>query len=184
MKAMILSGRVCPQASIASGSERCPSSIFVLPLLRATREDRTSLTSHLTGVDLHYWGTVDFEYYHPSAATTRDGNLVITVSQENIGGLNFKSAMLQSWNKLCFQYNFYIEVNVQYPGTPDITGFWPGVWTMGNLGRPGYGASNEGTWPYTYDSCDVGTLPNQTWTNGTGPLAALNTGNTPSGSLS
>jgi beta-glucanase (GH16 family) len=119
---------------------------------------------------------VDFEYYHPSAATTRDGNLVITISQENIGDLNFKSAMLQSWNKLCFQNNFYIEVNVQYPGTPDITGFWPGVWTMGNLGRPGYGATNEGTWPYSYDSCDVGTMPNQTYANGTGPTAALTTG--------
>jgi len=33
---------------------------------------------------------------------------------------------------------------------------------MGNLGRAGYGASLDGTWPYTYDACDVGTLPNQT----------------------
>jgi len=33
---------------------------------------------------------------------------------------------------------------------------------MGNLGRAGYGASLEGLWPYTYDACDVGTLPNQT----------------------
>lgn len=29
---------------------------------------------------------------------------------------------------------------------------------------------------YSYDSCDVGTLPNQTWVNGTGPIAALTTG--------
>lgn len=35
-------------------------------------------------------------------------------------------------------------------------------WAMGNLGRAGYGASLDGTWPYTYDSCDVGTLKNQT----------------------
>jgi len=33
---------------------------------------------------------------------------------------------------------------------------------MGNLGRAGYGASLDGMWPYTYDACDVGTLPNQT----------------------
>lgn len=33
---------------------------------------------------------------------------------------------------------------------------------MGNLGRVGYGASLDGTWPYTYDACDVGTLANQT----------------------
>lgn len=29
-------------------------------------------------------------------------------------------------------------------------------------GRAGYGASLEGTWPYSYDACDVGTAPNQT----------------------
>ena len=46
---------------------------------------------------------------------------------------------------------------------------------MGNLGRPGYGATTDGTWPYTYNSCDVGTFPNQTWANGTGPAAALHT---------
>jgi hypothetical protein len=57
---------------------------------------------------------------------------------------------------------------------------------MGNLGRPGYGATLDGTWPYTqvsssfvlcqaftlfhrYDSCDVGTLPNQTDQNGPSP---------------
>lgn len=33
---------------------------------------------------------------------------------------------------------------------------------MGNLGRAGYGASLDGLWPYSYDTCDVGTLPNQT----------------------
>jgi hypothetical protein len=26
----------------------------------------------------------------------------------------------------------------------------------------GYGGSLDGTWPYSYDECDVGTLPNQT----------------------
>lgn len=130
---------------------------------------------------MHYAGTNDFEYYHPSAATTRDGSLVITITQEDIGGLNFKSAMLQSWNKLCFQYNFYVEVNVRYPGTPDITGFWPGAWAMGNLGRPGYLGANDGLWPYSYDSCDAGTLPNQTWANNTGPQAALTTGHEATG---
>ena len=45
---------------------------------------------------------------------------------------------------------------------------------MGNLGRAGYGASLDGLWPYSYDSCDVGTLANQTL-NGL-PLAATDTG--------
>lgn len=47
---------------------------------------------------------------------------------------------------------------------------------MGNLGRPGYGATTEGTWPYSYDSCDVGALPNQTNVAQTGPAAALTSG--------
>lgn len=54
--------------------------------------------------------------------------------------------------------------------------------TMGNLGRAGYGATLDGMWPYSYDSCDVGTLPNQTL-NGL-PAAALTGGNTPDGHLS
>lgn len=29
------------------------------------------------------------------------------------------------------------------------TSFWPGVWTMGNLGRAGYGATTEGEWAFT-----------------------------------
>lgn len=41
---------------------------------------------------------------------------------------------------------------------------------MGNLGRAGYGGSLDGTWPYTYDSCDVGTLPNQTLNGKAFPL--------------
>lgn len=81
--------------------------------------------------------------------------------------------MLQSWNQLCFQYSAYIEVRLSLPGSPDVSGFWPGVWTMGNLGRPGYGATTEGTWPYTYDSCNLGVLKNQTNMAGTGPDAAL-----------
>ncbi|PPQ86654.1 LOW QUALITY PROTEIN: hypothetical protein CVT25_006838 [Psilocybe cyanescens] len=45
-------------------------------------------------------------------------------------------------------------------------------WSMGNLGRAGYGASVEGLWPYSYDTCDVGTLPNQTYPGENRPLAA------------
>jgi len=82
---------------------------------------------------------------------------------------------LQSWNKLCFTTG-YIEVAISLPGTHQTPGFWPGAWTMGNLGRAGYGATTEGTWPYSYDTCDLGTFPNQTNKAGTGPQGAL-TGN-------
>jgi hypothetical protein len=90
-----------------------------------------------------------------------------------------------------------VEVNIRLPGANDIGGLWPGAWTMGNLGRAGYGATNDGTWPYSYSSCDIGalsspfslflvhrthkknlagTLPNQTTVDGKGPAAALNSG--------
>ncbi len=81
--------------------------------------------------------------------------------------------MLQSWNKFCFSSG-YIEVAVVLPGpNEDTAGYWPGVWTMGNLARPGFVATTDGMWPYTYDSCDVGTFPNQTLKDHSGPPAAL-----------
>ena len=33
-------------------------------------------------VDLNYWETVDLEWYDPDAATTRDGKLEITISEQ------------------------------------------------------------------------------------------------------
>ncbi|GAA5903037.1 hypothetical protein JCM6882_009675 [Rhodosporidiobolus microsporus] len=126
-------------------------------------------------VDLHYWGTKDFQWYDPDAITTEGGNLVITLSQEPWRDLNFRSGMLQSWNKFCFTGG-YMEVRVSLPGEPTAQGFWPGIWTLGNLGRAGYGGTNDGVWPYSYNTCDVGTLPNQTWPNGTDPVAAKESG--------
>jgi beta-glucan synthesis-associated protein KRE6 len=49
-------------------------------------------------------------------------------------------------------------------------------------GRAGYGATTEGTWPYSYDTCDLGTFPNQTDKSGT-PAAAA-TGGVSGGPLS
>jgi beta-glucanase (GH16 family) len=52
--------------------------------------------------------------------------------------------MITTWNKMCFTTG-YIEVSVSMPGTPTAPGLWPAAWTMGNLGRAGYGATTEGT---------------------------------------
>ncbi|KAF9029774.1 glycoside hydrolase family 16 protein [Panaeolus papilionaceus] len=114
-------------------------------------------------VDLHYWATNNLEWYDPEAVTTEDGALVITFSQKFNHDLGYQGGQLLGWlwNKFCFTGG-YIEANVQLPGANNVVGMWPAVWTMGNLGRAGYGASLEGMWPYTYDSCDVGTAPNQT----------------------
>ncbi|KAI0036076.1 beta-glucan synthesis-associated [Vararia minispora EC-137] len=124
-------------------------------------------------VDLWYGATKDLEWYDPSMITTRGGALIVTMNNTGSHGLTYTSGMLQSWNKFCFTTG-YLEMGIVFPGPNwETRGYWPGAWTMGNLGRPGYGGTTDGMWPYTYDSCDVGTFPNQTWANGTGPAAAL-----------
>ncbi|KAJ7084395.1 beta-glucan synthesis-associated [Mycena belliarum] len=112
-------------------------------------------------VDLHYWATNNMEWYDPEAITTANGSLVITLSRKETHNLNFEGGLLSTWNKFCFTGG-YIESRVRLPGANNILGLWPALWTMGNLGRAGYGASLEGMWPYSYDACDVGTAPNQT----------------------
>ncbi|GLB34042.1 putative beta-glucan synthesis-associated protein (SKN1) [Lyophyllum shimeji] len=111
--------------------------------------------------DLHYWATNNLEWYDPEAITTANGSLVITFSQMETHGLHYQGGLLSSWNKFCFTGGM-IETAVQLPGAHNVVGMWPAIWTMGNLGRAGYGASLEGLWPYAYDACDVGTAPNQT----------------------
>ncbi|CAK5273433.1 unnamed protein product [Mycena citricolor] len=135
--------------------------------------------------DMHYWSTNDLEWYDPKAITTRGGALEITMTEapdpSQNHNLNYTSGMMSTWNKFCFTGGL-ILANVQLPGTNDVFGLWPAVWTLGNLGRAGYGATLDGMWPYSYDSCDVGTLANQTHPGG-GPVAAADTG-TNNGQLS
>ncbi|EJD45587.1 glycoside hydrolase family 16 protein [Auricularia subglabra TFB-10046 SS5] len=126
-------------------------------------------------VDLYYWPTKDMQWYDPDQVTTADGYLRIKLEQIDPSinhDLSLKSGMLQSWNKFCFT-NGYIEIRAQLPGPPNVAGYWPGAWTMGNLARPGYGATSDGTWPYTYDTCNVGIVRNQSF-DGVNPPAAFN----------
>lgn len=75
--------------------------------------------------------------------------------------VDYRSGMLQSWNKMCFQGG-RLEASISLPGSGSISGYWPGFWAMGNLGRPGYAATTDGMWPYSYtDICDAGITPNQ-----------------------
>lgn len=72
---------------------------------------------------------------------------------------------MSTWNKFCFTGGI-VEASVTLPGTNNIVGLWPAIWSMGNLGacsisvagilfidlvfhrlflgRVGYGASLEG----------------------------------------
>ncbi|EIM81775.1 glycoside hydrolase family 16 protein [Stereum hirsutum FP-91666 SS1] len=114
-----------------------------------------------TAVDLHYWQTDDLEWYDPAAVTTANGSLQLTLSKKSTHGLDYEGGMVQTWNKFCFTGGI-VETSVVLPGINNVMGLWPAVWTMGNLGRAGYGATLDGMWPYTYDACDVGTVANQT----------------------
>ncbi|PWN49194.1 beta-glucan synthesis-associated [Violaceomyces palustris] len=125
-----------------------------------------------TAIDLQYAATGDYEWYSPEAINTTGGNLVISLEEHELHNLNFRSGMLQSWNKFCFQGG-YLEISAVLPGSHNSKSFWPGLWTMGNLGRPGFRGSSQGMWPYSYNSCDVGILPNQTYLDKSGPDKAI-----------
>ncbi|KAF2456245.1 beta-glucan synthesis-associated [Lineolata rhizophorae] len=119
--------------------------------------------------DIWYGATKDLEWYDPDAATTWDGVLELRMDKFQNHNLNFRSGMLNSWNQLCFKGGVF-EVSISLPGPGGVMGLWPGAWTMGNLGRPGYLATTDGMWPYTYNECDAGITPNQSMTDGTSRL--------------
>lgn len=101
------------------------------------------------------------EWYSPEAITTKDGFLEVTLSEKVNHGMQWQGGMMSTWNKFCFTGGT-IVTSVRLPGANNIVGLWPAIWTMGNLGRAGFGASLDGMWPYSYDACDVGTVSNQT----------------------
>ncbi|KAH6673591.1 beta-glucan synthesis-associated protein-domain-containing protein [Halenospora varia] len=117
------------------------------------------------GADLWYGATQDFEWYDPDAITTGNGTLQLRLDAFPNHGLQYRSGMLNSWNQLCFKGGV-MEVSVSLAGPAGVPGLWPGVWSMGNLGRPGYKATTEGVWPYTYNECDAGITPNQSVPDG------------------
>ncbi|KAJ4353548.1 beta-glucan synthesis-associated protein [Didymosphaeria variabile] len=115
--------------------------------------------------DIWYGATQDLEWYDPDAVTTWDGVLELRMDRFRNHGLEFRSGMLNSWNHLCFKGGIF-EISMSLPGPAGVHGLWPGVWTLGNLGRPGYTSTTDGTWPYTYQACDVGITPNQSSPDG------------------
>ncbi|KAH6717201.1 beta-glucan synthesis-associated protein-domain-containing protein [Leptodontidium sp. MPI-SDFR-AT-0119] len=115
--------------------------------------------------DFWYGATQDLEWYSPDAVTIANGTLQLRLDRFPNNGLDFRSGMLHSWNQLCFKGGI-LEISVSLAGPAGIAGLWPGAWTMGNLGRPGYLATTDGVWPYTYNSCDAGITPNQSSSDG------------------
>ncbi|KAF7863199.1 hypothetical protein EAF04_007282 [Stromatinia cepivora] len=122
-----------------------------------------------TAPNIWYGATQDMEWYDPVAVTTSDGTLQLRMDAFPNHNLAYQSGMLNSWNQLCFKGGIF-EVSISLPGPSGVPGLWPGVWSMGNLGRPGYKATTEGVWPYTYNSCDYGITPNQSSSDGLSKL--------------
>ena len=118
-----------------------------------------------TAPDIHYDATKDLEWYDPDAVTTKNGTVHLRMDAFKNHDLYYRSGMLQSWNKLCFTQGI-LEVSANLPNYGSVTGLWPGLWTMGNLGRPGYLATTDGVWPYSYEACDAGITPNQSSPDG------------------
>lgn len=114
-----------------------------------------------TAPDFHYAATKNLEYYIPEMATTANGSLRITLDEYPTNGLKFRLLMLQLWNQLCFNKRAMVEISMRMPARALARGYWPAVWSLGNLARPGFGASTDGVWPYTYDTCDYGITANQ-----------------------
>ncbi|ORY18792.1 beta-glucan synthesis-associated protein-domain-containing protein [Clohesyomyces aquaticus] len=128
---------------------------------------------YFQGVDIWYGATQDLEWYDPDAISTSGGVLNLKFDAFKNHGLNYRSGMLQSWNKLCYKGG-HLEASISLPGRGDTIGFWPGFWAMGNLGRPGYVATTEGLWPYSYhDECDYGITPNQSSYDGISYLPGM-----------
>ncbi len=124
-------------------------------------------------VDIWYGATQDMEWYDPDAASTANGTLNLRFDAYQSHNMNYRSGMLQSWNKMCFKGG-RLEASISLPGRGDVVGFWPGFWAMGNLGRPGYLATTDGMWPYSYDDvCDAGITANQSSTDGISQLPGM-----------
>ncbi|KAI6249749.1 hypothetical protein HI914_01334 [Erysiphe necator] len=129
--------------------------------------------AYFEAVDIWYGVTQDLEWYDPDAVTTSGGTLNLKFDAFQNHNLNYRSGMVQTWNKLCFKGG-RLEASISLPGRGDIQGFWPGFWAMGNLGRPGYPATTDGTWPYSYwDKCDAGITANQSQSDGLSHLPGM-----------
>ncbi|PQE31292.1 beta-glucan synthesis-associated KRE6 protein [Rutstroemia sp. NJR-2017a WRK4] len=118
-----------------------------------------------TAPNIWYGATQDMEWYDPDAVTTGNGTLQLRLDAFPNHNLGYRSGMLNSWNQMCFKGGV-MEVSISLPGPAGVPGLWPGAWSMGNLGRPGYKATTEGVWPYTYNECDLGITPNQSSPDG------------------
>lgn len=81
--------------------------------------------------DQHYWSTNNLEWYDPRMITTEGGHLKITLDKIENHGLQYSGGLMTTWNKFCYTGG-YFEASLSLPGTSNVYGLWPAVWTLGN----------------------------------------------------
>ena len=73
------------------------------------------------------WGNNELQYYRRENTKLKDGYLVITAKQENIGGKNYTSSRLKTQGKQNFQFG-RIDIRA---ALPQGQGIWPAFWMLG-----------------------------------------------------
>jgi len=106
----------------------------------STSDGHLKIHSYINNTEWNHYDTVKKEYKHVKK--------------------DFKSGMIQSWNKFCFTGGI-VELDLILPGEPDIGGLWPAAWMLGNLGRATYEASTNMIWPWSLNKCDRVLQPQQ-----------------------
>ena len=119
-----------------------------------------------TALDKNDYTNGALHYYSPDNVKTVDGDLLIKTEAKHtdfvgfdneefknkVSTKNFKSGMLQTWNKFCFTGGI-IEAEIQIPGKAEIGGLWPAFWLLGNMARHTYVGSTNHIWPWSSNVC-------------------------------
>ncbi|MDO3641789.1 glycoside hydrolase family 16 protein [Mucilaginibacter sp. L3T2-6] len=80
------------------------------------------------------------EYYQAQNAAIEDGNLVITAKKENVGGMPYTSARMNTLGKFSATYG-RVEARIKLPSG---LGFWPAFWMLGaNINTYGWPRCGE-----------------------------------------
>ena len=85
------------------------------------------------------WGNGELQEYAEDNVRVQDGNLIITIQQEDDGTIT--SGKIRSDGKLEFMYGT-VEAKIKVPDPSN--GLWPSLWMLGasfpNVGWPGSGS--------------------------------------------
>ena len=130
-----------PNEACVSASERDGARLELVFSDEFEREGRTFLDGHdarWTGLNSAPYSNDQVNYYNASKAGTRRGLLELNSTYEAITFVtngtsetrSYQTAMLQTWNKFCFQQGA-VEVSAKMPGnTSSQVGLWPAFWLM------------------------------------------------------